>query len=399
MKIAYVLERFPKLSESFILNEIVELLKNGHDIQIFSIYVPIEDVKHKEVIEYNILERTHYFSYKQIFKVNCINLCKYFIIGVVQDLRDFELYMNILILNLKLAYFATIMQKNGMELIHAHFANMGSAVRKFSKFLGLPYTLTAHAFDIYKNPDVDELKNVMKNAGSVVTISDYNKNYLQRKIGITNRIDVIRCGIDLGKFNAQRRPKINNRIKMLSVSRLVEKKGIEYLIRALPIVKKETPDCDLTIIGTGPRNNYLHKLVHDLKIEEDVQIKGDVSDPELMQYYEESDMFILPCIIIENGDRDGIPVAIMEAMAMELPVVSTRVSGIPELVEDGISGILVSPKDENAIANAIIKLYQDSQLRLEMGKNGRKIIEEKFNIVFESEKLIKIFKKVEGHIF
>lgn len=394
MKIAYVLGIFPKLSESFILTEIVELLKRGHDVQIFSMYLPEEDVEHKEVRKYDILERTHYFSSKQIFKVNFINLFKYFIIGVVQDLCDFKISINNLILNLKLAYFAVIMQKNGVELIHAHFATMGSVVRRLSKILGLPYTLTAHAYDIYLNPDADELRNVMENAGSVVTISEYNKNHLQSKICINNRIDVIRCGIDLNKFNPKRKSKINNRIKILTVSRLVEKKGIEYLIRAIPVVIKETPDCDLTIVGTGPLNDSLHKLVHDLKIEGYVQFKGDVSDTELLQYYEKADMFILPCIIADNGDRDGIPVAIMEAMAMELPAVSTNVSGIPEIVEEGISGILVSPKDENLIANAIIKLYKDRQLRLEMGKNGRKIIEEKYNIVLESEKLINIFDKM-----
>lgn len=394
MKIAYVLGIFPKLSESFILNEIVELLKRGHDVQIFSIYLLREDVEHKEVKEYNILERSHYFSFNQVFKVNIINLLKYFLKGVVQDLCEFKIYVNILIFNLKLAYFATIMKKNDVELIHAHFATMGTVARRLSKILGLPYTLTAHAFDIYLNPDTDELRNVMDNAGSIVTISEVNKKYLESKIGITNTIDVIRCGIDLDKFNTKRRSGINTRIKMLTVSRLVEKKGMEYLIRAIPIVIRETPNCDLTIVGSGPLNDYLLKLVHDLNIEGYVQFKGDVSDPELMQYYEKADMFILPCIIAQNGDRDGIPVAIMEAMAMELPVISTWVSGIPELVEDGISGILVSQKDEKAIANAVIKLYKDRHLRLVMAKNGRKIIEKKFNIVLETEKLIEILNKM-----
>jgi glycosyltransferase involved in cell wall biosynthesis len=154
------------------------------------------------------------------------------------------------------------------------------------------------------------------------------------------------------------------------------------------------PNCDLTIVGSGPLNDHLHNLVHDLELEGHIQFKGDQSDFELMHYYENAEMFILPCIIAENGDRDGIPVAIMEAMAMKLPVISTMVSGIPELVEDGISGILVSQKDENAIADAIIKLHKDRNLRFEMGEKGRKIIENKYNIVSESEKLIKMFNKM-----
>lgn len=393
MKIAYVLGIFPKLSESFIINEIVELIKSGHDIQIFSMELPIEHVMHEEIEKYNIIGRTHYFNFKHIFKVNFIILWKYFFIGFTKDILKLRISLNILRLNLKLAYFATIMHNNNVELIHTHFATMGSIARKLSKILGVPYTLTAHAFDIYINPNADELRRTMDNAESVITISEYNKNHLQNEIGITNRIDVIRCGIDLEKFNTQRRVKTNARIKILTVARLVEKKGIEYLIKAIPIIIKEKTDCDFIIVGSGPLKDYLHMLVHDLNLEGFVQFKGDVDDFELMRYYENADIFILPCIIAENGDLDGIPVSIMEAMAMELPVVSTIVSGIPELVEDGISGILVIPKNETAIANAIIKLHKDRQLRHEMGEKGRKIIAKKFNIVSESEKLIRIFKK------
>jgi colanic acid/amylovoran biosynthesis glycosyltransferase len=125
-----------------------------------------------------------------------------------------------------------------------------------------------------------------------------------------------------------------------------------------------------------------------------VELRGDVSDSELLRYYEEADMFILPCIITENGDRDGIPVAMMEAMAMGLPLISTIVSGVPELVEDGTSGILVPPKDEKAIADAIIALCKDTDLRVKMGKKGRKMIEREFNITIEAEKLHGIFENV-----
>ncbi|PWB54265.1 MAG: hypothetical protein C3F06_05225 [Candidatus Methanoperedenaceae archaeon] len=394
MKIAYVLETFPKLSESFIVNEIVELLKNGHDVRIFSIYLPVEDIKHEAVNEYTLLERTHYFSFNRIFKVNLINLLKYFLSGVFQDIYNLKIYTNIFGFNLKMAYFATIMHKNRLELIHAHFVSTGIVPGRLSKMLGLPYTLTAHAFDIYMNPDEDNLRDVMENARSVVTISDYNMNHLRDKIGIKNRIEVIRCGIDIDRFSPLRKSMINDGIKLLTVTRLVEKKGLEYLIRAIPTVIKEIPDCDLIIVGSGPLNDHLHHLVHDLELEGHIQFKGDQSDFELMHYYENAEMFILPCIIAENGDRDGIPVAIMEAMAMELPVISTIVSGIPELVEDGISGILVSQKDEAAIADAVIKLHKDRNLRVEMGEKGRKIIENKYNIVSESEKLIKMFNKM-----
>lgn len=184
---------------------------------------------------------------------------------------------------------------------------------------------------------------------------------------------------------------------MLTVARLVEKKGIAYLIKAIPMVIKEMPKCKFTIIGSGPQYDNLQHLVCDLDIENYVQFRGDVSDSELMRYYDDVDMFILPCIVIENGDRDGIPVAMMEAMTMELPVISTTVSGIPELVEDGASGILVPPKDEKAIADAIVTLCKDSELRVKMGKKGREIIEREYNIASEAEKLIGVFENVAKH--
>ncbi|MCG7848751.1 MAG: hypothetical protein MIO93_06175, partial [ANME-2 cluster archaeon] len=177
MKLAYVLNIFPKLSESFILNEIVELLKNGHDVLIFSIIKPWEEVVHDDVDKYHILERTHYFSIKSIFKINLIHFSKYLIYGIIQNSFDFRtfnqavskpkvipkkssilplnqkiksmiykirrfdiFFIRRFILYSKMAYFATIMEKNDVELIHTHFATMGGIARRLSKMLGLPYT-------------------------------------------------------------------------------------------------------------------------------------------------------------------------------------------------------------------------------------------------------------------
>jgi colanic acid/amylovoran biosynthesis glycosyltransferase len=394
MKIAYVLHEFPKLSESFILNEIVELLKKGHDVQIFSLNHPCETRTHKEIEEYNLLWQTHYFAPELLYNINPFRFSKYFAKAFIHSLGTGKISKNELKVDAKLAYFATFMKERNMELIHAHFANMGNVARRLSKMLGLPYTLTAHAFDIYMDPDPEELRKVMNDARVVITISEYNWNFLRDKIGVNNRIEVIRCGIDLDKFKPQKnlKDKADDRIRLLTVARLVEKKGLVYLIKAIHRVIKVVPNCELTVIGSGPQYANLQHLVHDPDIESYVQFRGDVSDSELMRYYEGADMYILPCIITADGDRDGIPVGMMEAMAMELPVISTTVSGIPELVEDGTSGILAPPKDEKAIADAIIKLCKDSELRVTMGEEGRKKIEREFNITTEVGKLIGVFE-------
>ena len=422
---------FPKLSESFILNEIVELLKNGHDVQIFSIVKPWEEVVHDEVDKYHILERTHYFSFKNLLKINLIRFLKYLICIIIQDLDDFRTFnqaasktklipkrnsilhlnqknkskiykigrfgiacIHRFILDLKLAYFATILEKTDVELIHTHFATMGGIARRLSKILGLPYTLTAHAYDIYQNPDVDKLRKVMDDAESVVTISEYNKDYLMSEIAVSNRIDVIRCGIDLNNFHPHRKFNADGRLRILTVSRLVEKKGLEYLIKSIPVIIKDIPDLEFIIVGSGPLNDSLQQLVNPLNIDSYLKFKGDVSDSELFEYYNHADIFVLPCIIAENGDRDGIPVSMMEAMAMEIPLVSTNISGIPELVKDDVSGIIIPPKDEKAISEALIKLLNNENLRNQMGKAGRQIILEKYNVEIECHKLMTMFRDV-----
>lgn len=393
MKVAYILGIFPKLSESFIINEIVELLKKGHNIQIYSYHSPKDHIKHEVFREYNLLERTHYFSFNRLFKVNLFYFLKYFVTGLLRDLFNFRFSARILEFNLKAAYFTVIIRKNRSDILHSHFTTTGSFSKRLGEFLGLPYILTAHAFDIYMSQE-NELREVMESARSVVTISEYNRNYLQNEIGIKNRIEVIRCGIDIEKFNPKGKSHPDNKIKILTVTRLVEKKGLEYLIKAMPAVISEIQDINLTIIGTGPLEGHLKQIMKDMNIEKYVEFRGGVSDSELKHYYENADMFILPCIIAGNGDRDGIPVAIMEAMAMELPVISTRISGIPELVSDGISGILVPQKNEISIADAILKLCKDRDLRHRMGENGRKIINKKYNIALESRKLINIYNNV-----
>jgi colanic acid/amylovoran biosynthesis glycosyltransferase len=387
LKIAYVLRLFPKLSESFVLNEIVELLMKGHDIQIYSIGIPTKEVMHEEINEYALLERIHYCRFMSILKVNSFHLLNHFLKCVILDLWNSEISKIRLKKNLKLAYFATMIEDGGAELIHIHFADMLTDGRKLSKILNIPYSLTAHAHR-------DELLEGICDAGSVITISEHNKKYLNNEIKINNKIDIIRCGVNLAKFNPQEKLYANGTIKILTVARLVEKKGIEYLIKAIPLVIIEVPNFELTVVGSGELHNYLLSLADKLNISRYIKFKGDIPDSDLKECYKDADIFVLPCIITDNGERDGIPVSIMEAMAMELSVISTNVSGIPELVEDGVSGILLQPKDEKSIASAIVTLSKDRKLRVEMGKAGRKIIEDKFNLKIEVEKLSELFMNI-----
>ena len=419
---------FPKLSESFILNEIVELLKNGHDIQIFSIVKPWEEVVHDEVDKYQILERTHYFCCKNLLKINLISCSKYLIYIIIQDLYDFRLFnqavskpkvihkkssilhlnqkikskihtigrfgiacMHRFILDLKMAYFATILEKSDVELIHTHFANMGGIARRLSKMLGLQYTVTAHAFEIFMNPNIKKLNQNLFDAVYVFTPSKYNKQYLiDLTICEQNKIEIIHATINPKKFV---RTKQCDTKQIIMVARLVEKKGMVYMIEAMKDIAMQHPESVLKIIGDGPLCDELNGLVRKYNLDKNVKFLGSLSDEE---YYKElggSIIAVLPCIITENGDRDVCPLTLQEAMAMELPIVSTNVHSIPELIDDGISGILVPPKNEKALADAVIELLNNPVLRYDMGINGRKKINEEFNIEIQVGKQVALWKK------
>ncbi|MCQ1536898.1 colanic acid biosynthesis glycosyltransferase WcaL [Methanosarcina sp. KYL-1] len=393
MKVAYFLDTFPKISESFILNEITEQLNGGTDVLIFSMNTPHEEIFHDEVENFDILKRTYYFDIRNVFTLNIVQFLYFLSRSIFYEIHDLRLPKS----SLKIAYFATIIEKEDVKQIHSHFANFGIYTKELSCLLKIPFTLTTHAQDIYFKPDFKKLRSIMDDAAAVVTISDYNKKYLEETIRLKNNVEVIRCGINPAKFDPGKGQKGNDStINILTVSRLVEKKGIEYLVKAIPSVIEKFPGCKFTIIGSGYLHDSLNQLAMDQNVKAYIQFKGDVSDSELKENYHKADIFVLPCIVAENGDRDGIPVAMMEAMAMEIPVISTDASGIPELVIDGISGILVPQKNETEISRAIIKLCENKDLRNNMGKAGKHIIIEKYNLENEAKKLENLFQSVYG---
>jgi glycosyltransferase involved in cell wall biosynthesis len=401
MKIAYVLDTFPVLTQTFILNEIVELIKRGHDIQIFSLFHPSEDIVHEEVYEYKLLGRTHYFTPRFILRKNPLRFTENFVKAVLQSLRARRISRNELIADAQLAYFATIMEEKGVELIHAHFAGVGTTARRLSEITNFPYTFTTHAFDIFLNVDREELKKNIEKTSYVLTISQYNKDYLLDLCGreFENKIKIVHCGIDIKKFSPKRkeigRP---DNFRILTISRLVEKKGIPYLIEALFLLKRRGKTFTVTIVGDGPQRKIIEELIQKYELENYFVLRGYVKSNEVINFLSNVHVFVLPCIVASNGDRDGIPVALIEAMAMEVPVISTNVSGIPELIKNKQTGLAVQEKDVESLAHAIEQLMENKNFREELGKNGRKKVIEEFNIKRNVMELIKIFKEEKGGI-
>jgi glycosyltransferase involved in cell wall biosynthesis len=233
-------------------------------------------------------------------------------------------------------------------------------------------------------------------ADRVVTISEYNKHaILEKNQSITSdQIEVIRCGIDLKTFSSESLKPSTNRVEIVSVGGLVEKKGHQILIPACAELASRGIDFRCTIVGEGPLRNTLEALIAQYGMEEKINLAGARSQSWVREKLSKSDVFVLASVVVDEGGRDGIPVAIMEALAMGIPTVSTNVSGIPELVKDGVSGLLVPQKNIKALADALTTLAENETLRRDFAEHGRLVIEEDYDIDKNAAKLLDLFTKV-----
>lgn len=396
MKIGYVLKIFPKISEKFVTNEILELIKMGHDVHIFSIYHPNkrfmgkEKIVHDEISEYGLLSKTYYSQYVQR---SILELSGY--VSLATGHHPDNVLHNGLCTDVA-SHFASVVKEKGLNLdmIHAHFATEQTFVAiKMSKMLDVPCTCMAHANDIFINPDAKSLREKFENVSAIATPSYYNKDYIHNLTGVgKDKIFVIRACPSIDELKDLKR--IEDGYNILSISRLTEKKGIKYGIIAIKELVKEYPGIMYKIIGSGPLEKDLKRLIRSLDIEDNVKIIGNLDNNMLNNEFNKTTAFILPCIEAKNGDMDGIPVSLMEAMYLKIPVISTKLSGIPELIESGVDGLLVGANDSKQLSNAIRILLTNKDLRTKMGNSGRQKIEKDFNISKEVEKLTNIWKEI-----
>ncbi|MCL4874370.1 glycosyltransferase [bacterium] len=360
LKILYVLNSFPKLSETFVLNEIVELIKRGHDVRILALHNPNENIVNADIFRYQLIKRARF----------------------VHDEPRMPLEEKTIIK----AY-------NDIDIVHSHFAAEGAeAGARVASILKKPFTFTAHAYEIFDIAHVDlkRLKYLVEAASLVITPSEYNKKHLLDIAGSghRDRIRIVRATIDADKFPPRALPGPDSGKNIITMGRLVKKKGTIYLVKAMRLVVEKYPDARLSIVGDGPEQGLLETCIKKWNLEKNVFLLGAMSNEECNGLLDLSDIAVLPCITSDSGDRDVCPLTLQEAMAKEIPVVSTFAASVPELVEDGVSGLLVPEKDKRALAAALIRLIEDPALRKKLGENGRKRILGEFNITVQADKLI-----------
>jgi glycosyltransferase involved in cell wall biosynthesis len=269
--------------------------------------------------------------------------------------------------------------------LHGHFCHASTTVTMMaSRLTGVPFSFTAHAKDIYLrkfNPG-DLLQQKMRGAAFVVTCTEVNRMHLQRLCPEGTSVHRIYHGIDTAIFapRAPRESRNGGVPRILAVGRFVEKKGFPYLVRACGALKEKGYAFRCDIIGRADRDSdTVRRLIAESKLEDTVFVSGAVTHGELRKLYEQCTIFCLPCIVARDGDRDGIPNVLVEAMAMGLPVVSTAISAIPELIHDGTNGSLVPEKDVPALALALERLLGDADLRRTLGDAAQETVRGSFD--------------------
>jgi glycosyltransferase involved in cell wall biosynthesis len=241
------------------------------------------------------------------------------------------------------------------------------------------YSFSAHAKDIYIQ-EHDFLREKIRRAQFVVTCTEFNRDYLLRVAGYDAPVFRVYHGNDLQLFKPPSATSGNDsRPVILSIGRFVPKKGFPVLVRALHQLQRKGLRFHCYIIGGGPLKSDLEKQVADLGLRECVELRPQMSQTELFSYYRQADIFALACEVQNDGDRDGIPNVLVEAMAMGIPVVSTSISGIPELIENGINGLLVTEKDPSTLAEAIATLLRQPEVARRLGMAGRAKVERDFD--------------------
>ncbi len=272
------------------------------------------------------------------------------------------------------------------RLIHSHFAvTPAFAAMWAGRILRIPFTLTTHAVDIFTPPREEMTRYLLENAHRIFTISKFNREYISRRYGkhLENKIDVTYLGLDFSslperKCNPDAIPKI-----VCTASGLGEKKGVPVLIEACRILKERNLQFSCSIIGSDTSGRVLdefRKQIEKLGLGDVLQFEGLLKSDEVMEQLAEADIFVLPSIRAGNGDMDGIPVSLMESMAAGVPTVSTSLSGIPELIENGKDGILVTPGNSAELADAIEKLLLDRNFAGKLGIQGAEKVRSQFNV-------------------
>jgi glycosyltransferase involved in cell wall biosynthesis len=346
-RLAYVLRTFPRLSETFVDGEAAEVLRRGIDVRILSLDRSDEGLTHEIVERAGLADRTVYGAE-----------------NFVPVLREFR-----------------------PDLLHAHFATQGTAeARRLSSTLAIPFTFTAHRYDIYAKAPAD-LADRINAAAAVVTVSRANVRHLTKTYDVSPRqLHVIPCGVDVGRFRPS--PRRATCPQIVSVARLKPIKNHTLLLEACALLATRGVPFRCVLVGDGPARREVEETRERLGLEELVELAGVAEQGEVLRWWHSASVAAL------TSEYEGMPVCLMEAAACGVPAVATAVGGIPELIEDGVTGLLAPADDAEAVAERLERLLVDPVLAARLGAAARKRAEREFSVSRQVDRLLAVWNGV-----
>ncbi|MDK2979739.1 MAG: colanic acid/amylovoran biosynthesis glycosyltransferase [Chloroflexota bacterium] len=398
LRVAYLVSRFPHLPETFILREMNELEAQGVEVELFPLVVQQQVLVHPEAVHW--LERLHA---ARMLSAKCLGANLRTLLR--RPGRYFGTFFRMTALNLRSPKFllralfifplavemAETMQALDVQHVHAHYATHPAlAAWIIHRLSGIPYSMTVHAHDIFVNRTMLEQK--LADASFVRAISQFNKDFLAQRYGaaVEEKMVVIHCGIDAQRYVVAREVPAQP-YRMISVGSLQPYKGHENLVCACALLREQGLDFHCRIVGGGELQPALAAQIERLDLAGRVELAGPQTEDEVARLLGEADCFVLPSVITPSGKMEGIPVVLMEALAGGLPVVASRLSGIPELVRDHTSGLLVPSADAQALADAVLWMQAHPQEAAKMAAAGRKLVEAEFDIHKNTLELSNLF--------
>jgi colanic acid/amylovoran biosynthesis glycosyltransferase len=406
--VGFVVRRYPRYSETFIVREILAHEEAGLAVEIFSLRPPID--RHFQDLIGRVKAPVNYLCLPAEGLIaeelaSATLTVSYFwralaeageilpgLWAALEEARHEEprnVYQAVLL--------ARAVRTRGISHLHATFASDAATVaRHAARFAGVSYGLTARAKDIFhENVQPDDLSRKFRDAAGVVTVSDYHLEYLRKTFGApAGRVQRIYNGLDLDEFPYRAphdRPPL-----ILAVGRLVEKKGFQDLLEACAILARRGRQFRCRLIGSGALKDALSERIDALGLKGRVELIGPRPQCQVIEEMRQAAVLAAPCVIGKDGDRDGLPNVIQEALALGTPVVSTDVTGIPEVVRDGDTGLTVPQHDPPALAAAIERLLYDPELRVRLAERARRFIEQEFDIRCNTARRRAIFRSPPG---
>ena len=398
---AYLAPEIPALSATFVYKEILALEALGTEVVSFSVHRPHVIASESELD--SLKKNVHYLyelsflagifaNFNLLFKhpfnyIKTIGLLLADIVSLGVFSRH-SLALSFRFFNA--ANLAARLKLEQCQHLHVHFAHVPTDIAMYASSLaGISFSVTAHANDLFERGWL--LGQKVERSAFFGTISEFNKAYIAKQGVDIEKVKIIRCGVDEKQFDLRAGFVSNPRVKIGVVGRLVEKKGIDSLIKAVASVG----NIELYIAGSGPLESELKQLVDNCSLtSQDVTFLGAMPHDQVSTFIRSLDVFILPCKVDSNGDMDGIPVVLMEAMLSGVPVISTKISGIPELILDGNTGILAEPNNEESLAKALRKMIENDVLREEMIQRAVNKVKADFSLAGNVKKLNELFMNI-----